>query len=158
MSSVFQLCQMFLPVLRWRSRCSTRTSQRWWTHGPHRKVSHWSPWAATAIRWRSRRSTSCSRLTMLRAPPGQLVYHTQISDRATTLTVPCTLFSLWHIPVTYVKDSCSSGPECTQLFTLKTKSGKDPTTLGQMGRRCIRWWNRLCVGVTFQQHSSYQRV
>ncbi|KAF7660174.1 hypothetical protein LDENG_00286820 [Lucifuga dentata] len=31
--------------------------------------------------------------------------------------------SLWHIPVTYVNDSCSLAPECRQLFTLKTKSG-----------------------------------
>ncbi|KAM4616809.1 leucyl-cystinyl aminopeptidase-like [Polymixia lowei] len=30
--------------------------------------------------------------------------------------------SLWHIPVTYVNDSCSSAPECRQFFTLKTKS------------------------------------
>uniref|UniRef100_A0A667XTN1 Leucyl/cystinyl aminopeptidase n=1 Tax=Myripristis murdjan TaxID=586833 RepID=A0A667XTN1_9TELE len=31
--------------------------------------------------------------------------------------------SLWHIPVTYVNDSCSLEPECKQLFTLKTASG-----------------------------------
>lgn len=31
--------------------------------------------------------------------------------------------SLWNIPVTYVNDSCSSAPECRQMFTLKTKSG-----------------------------------
>ncbi|CAK6970538.1 leucyl-cystinyl aminopeptidase isoform X2 [Scomber scombrus] len=31
--------------------------------------------------------------------------------------------SLWNIPVTYVNDSCSLGPECRQVFTLKTKSG-----------------------------------
>ncbi|XP_076586255.1 leucyl-cystinyl aminopeptidase [Chaetodon auriga] len=31
--------------------------------------------------------------------------------------------SLWNIPVTYVNDSCSSAPECRQVFTLKTKSG-----------------------------------
>ncbi|KAM3868241.1 leucyl-cystinyl aminopeptidase [Diretmus argenteus] len=31
--------------------------------------------------------------------------------------------SLWHIPVTYVNDSCSMAPECSQVFTLKTKSG-----------------------------------
>ncbi|XP_041643410.1 leucyl-cystinyl aminopeptidase [Cheilinus undulatus] len=30
--------------------------------------------------------------------------------------------SLWHIPVTYVNDSCSLAPECSQVFTLKTKS------------------------------------
>lgn len=42
----------------------------------------------------------------------------------TTLTVLCTLFSLWNIPVTYVNDSCSLAPECRQVFTLKTKSGK----------------------------------
>uniref|UniRef100_A0A8C4IAP1 Leucyl/cystinyl aminopeptidase n=1 Tax=Dicentrarchus labrax TaxID=13489 RepID=A0A8C4IAP1_DICLA len=32
--------------------------------------------------------------------------------------------SLWNIPVTYVSDNCSLAPECRQLFTLKTKSGK----------------------------------
>ncbi|XP_056129079.1 leucyl-cystinyl aminopeptidase isoform X2 [Lampris incognitus] len=31
--------------------------------------------------------------------------------------------SLWHIPVTYVNDSCSLAPECRQMFTLKSKSG-----------------------------------
>ncbi|KAM9858308.1 leucyl-cystinyl aminopeptidase [Aulostomus maculatus] len=31
--------------------------------------------------------------------------------------------SLWNIPVTYVNDSCSSAPECKQVFTLKTKTG-----------------------------------
>ncbi|XP_068166896.1 leucyl-cystinyl aminopeptidase isoform X2 [Antennarius striatus] len=31
--------------------------------------------------------------------------------------------SLWHIPVTYVNDSCSLAPECKQVFTLKTESG-----------------------------------
>ncbi|XP_076006763.1 leucyl-cystinyl aminopeptidase [Genypterus blacodes] len=30
--------------------------------------------------------------------------------------------SLWHIPVTYINDSCSLAPECKQVFTLKTKS------------------------------------
>lgn len=30
--------------------------------------------------------------------------------------------SLWNIPVTYVNDTCSSAPECRQVFTLKTKS------------------------------------
>uniref|UniRef100_UPI003AAE30A9 leucyl-cystinyl aminopeptidase n=1 Tax=Centroberyx gerrardi TaxID=166262 RepID=UPI003AAE30A9 len=30
--------------------------------------------------------------------------------------------SLWHIPVTYVNDSCSLDPECRQVFTLKSKS------------------------------------
>uniref|UniRef100_A0A667YBT8 Aminopeptidase n=1 Tax=Myripristis murdjan TaxID=586833 RepID=A0A667YBT8_9TELE len=37
--------------------------------------------------------------------------------------------SLWHIPVTYVNDSCSLEPECKQLFTLKTASGKTERTL-----------------------------
>uniref|UniRef100_A0A8C8E1X1 Aminopeptidase n=1 Tax=Oryzias sinensis TaxID=183150 RepID=A0A8C8E1X1_9TELE len=31
--------------------------------------------------------------------------------------------SLWEIPVTYVNDSCSVGPECRQNFLLKAKSG-----------------------------------
>ncbi|XP_061673972.1 leucyl-cystinyl aminopeptidase [Syngnathoides biaculeatus] len=31
--------------------------------------------------------------------------------------------SLWNIPVTYVNDSCSLGPECKQLFVLNTQSG-----------------------------------
>ncbi|KAK7933581.1 hypothetical protein WMY93_004477 [Mugilogobius chulae] len=31
--------------------------------------------------------------------------------------------SLWHIPVSYVNDSCSLGPECSQLFILKTNQG-----------------------------------
>ncbi|XP_034026064.1 LOW QUALITY PROTEIN: leucyl-cystinyl aminopeptidase [Thalassophryne amazonica] len=30
--------------------------------------------------------------------------------------------SLWNIPVSYVNDSCSLMPECSQVFTLKTKS------------------------------------
>ncbi|XP_072288663.1 leucyl-cystinyl aminopeptidase isoform X2 [Eucyclogobius newberryi] len=30
--------------------------------------------------------------------------------------------SLWHIPVSYVNDSCSLAADCRQLFTLKTKS------------------------------------
>uniref|UniRef100_A0A674F1T0 Leucyl/cystinyl aminopeptidase n=1 Tax=Salmo trutta TaxID=8032 RepID=A0A674F1T0_SALTR len=30
--------------------------------------------------------------------------------------------SLWHIPVTYVNDSCSSAPSCRQMFTLKNKT------------------------------------
>lgn len=50
---------------------------------------------------------------------------THIDHKDTTvLTVVCTLFSLWNIPVTYVNDSCSLAPECRQVFTLKTKSGK----------------------------------
>lgn len=50
---------------------------------------------------------------------------THINHKDTTmLTVVCTLFSLWHIPVTYVNDSCSLAPECRQVFTLKNKSGK----------------------------------
>uniref|UniRef100_A0A672ZX82 Aminopeptidase n=1 Tax=Sphaeramia orbicularis TaxID=375764 RepID=A0A672ZX82_9TELE len=32
--------------------------------------------------------------------------------------------SLWHIPVTYINDTCSLAPDCKQVFTLKTKSGK----------------------------------
>ncbi|XP_061527708.1 leucyl-cystinyl aminopeptidase [Phycodurus eques] len=31
--------------------------------------------------------------------------------------------SLWNIPMTYVNDSCSLGPECKQLFMLNTQSG-----------------------------------
>lgn len=31
--------------------------------------------------------------------------------------------SLWHIPVTYVNNTCSFAPECRQMFTLKAKSG-----------------------------------
>ncbi|XP_058492530.1 leucyl-cystinyl aminopeptidase [Solea solea] len=31
--------------------------------------------------------------------------------------------TLWNIPLTYVNDSCSSAPECRQVFTLKTKTG-----------------------------------
>uniref|UniRef100_A0A8C7CLA4 Aminopeptidase n=1 Tax=Oncorhynchus kisutch TaxID=8019 RepID=A0A8C7CLA4_ONCKI len=31
--------------------------------------------------------------------------------------------SLWHIPVTYVNDSCSSAPSCRQMFTLRNKTG-----------------------------------
>lgn len=42
----------------------------------------------------------------------------------TALIEFCVLFSLWNIPVTYVNDSCSLGPECRQVFTLKTKSGE----------------------------------
>uniref|UniRef100_A0A674D6F5 Leucyl/cystinyl aminopeptidase n=1 Tax=Salmo trutta TaxID=8032 RepID=A0A674D6F5_SALTR len=30
--------------------------------------------------------------------------------------------SLWHIPVTYVNDSCSSAPSCRQIFTLRNKT------------------------------------
>ncbi|CAB1319877.1 unnamed protein product [Coregonus sp. 'balchen'] len=30
--------------------------------------------------------------------------------------------SLWHIPVTYVNDSCSSAPSCRQMFTLRNKT------------------------------------
>uniref|UniRef100_A0A1A8GQJ2 Aminopeptidase n=1 Tax=Nothobranchius korthausae TaxID=1143690 RepID=A0A1A8GQJ2_9TELE len=30
--------------------------------------------------------------------------------------------SLWNIPVTYVNDSCSLAPTCTQVFSLKSKS------------------------------------
>uniref|UniRef100_H3DD78 Leucyl/cystinyl aminopeptidase n=1 Tax=Tetraodon nigroviridis TaxID=99883 RepID=H3DD78_TETNG len=30
--------------------------------------------------------------------------------------------SLWNIPVTYVNDSCSLDPTCTQVFTLKTRT------------------------------------
>uniref|UniRef100_A0A672ZX76 Aminopeptidase n=1 Tax=Sphaeramia orbicularis TaxID=375764 RepID=A0A672ZX76_9TELE len=30
--------------------------------------------------------------------------------------------SLWHIPVTYINDTCSLAPDCKQVFTLKTKS------------------------------------
>ncbi|XP_033828992.1 leucyl-cystinyl aminopeptidase isoform X1 [Periophthalmus magnuspinnatus] len=30
--------------------------------------------------------------------------------------------SLWHIPVSYINNSCSLAAECRQLFTLKTKS------------------------------------
>lgn len=41
-----------------------------------------------------------------------------------TITALFTLFSLWNIPVTYVNDSCSLAPECRQMFTLKTKTGK----------------------------------
>uniref|UniRef100_A0A8C9WIS7 Aminopeptidase n=1 Tax=Scleropages formosus TaxID=113540 RepID=A0A8C9WIS7_SCLFO len=29
---------------------------------------------------------------------------------------------LWHIPLTYVNDSCSTSPNCTQLFLLKDKT------------------------------------
>uniref|UniRef100_A0A8C6PQW3 Leucyl and cystinyl aminopeptidase n=1 Tax=Nothobranchius furzeri TaxID=105023 RepID=A0A8C6PQW3_NOTFU len=32
--------------------------------------------------------------------------------------------SSWNIPVTYVNDSCSLAPTCTQVFSLKSKSGK----------------------------------
>lgn len=35
-----------------------------------------------------------------------------------------TLFSLWNIPVTYVNDSCSLAPDCRQVFTLESKTGK----------------------------------
>ncbi|XP_036791919.1 leucyl-cystinyl aminopeptidase [Oncorhynchus mykiss] len=30
--------------------------------------------------------------------------------------------NLWHIPVTYVNDSCSSAPSCRQIFTLRNKT------------------------------------
>ncbi|XP_064793155.1 leucyl-cystinyl aminopeptidase-like [Oncorhynchus masou masou] len=30
--------------------------------------------------------------------------------------------NLWHIPVTYVNDSCSSAPSCIQIFTLRNKT------------------------------------
>lgn len=30
--------------------------------------------------------------------------------------------SLWHIPITYINDTCSLASECKQVFTLKTKS------------------------------------
>uniref|UniRef100_A0A4W5MUI9 Leucyl/cystinyl aminopeptidase n=1 Tax=Hucho hucho TaxID=62062 RepID=A0A4W5MUI9_9TELE len=30
--------------------------------------------------------------------------------------------SVWHIPVTYVNDSCSSAPSCRQIFTLRNKT------------------------------------
>uniref|UniRef100_A0A4W5M483 Leucyl/cystinyl aminopeptidase n=1 Tax=Hucho hucho TaxID=62062 RepID=A0A4W5M483_9TELE len=38
------------------------------------------------------------------------------ADNATHTT------SLWHIPVTYVNDSCSSAPSCRQMFTLRNKT------------------------------------
>uniref|UniRef100_A0A8C7L871 Leucyl/cystinyl aminopeptidase n=1 Tax=Oncorhynchus kisutch TaxID=8019 RepID=A0A8C7L871_ONCKI len=30
--------------------------------------------------------------------------------------------NLWHIPVTYVNDNCSSAPSCRQIFTLRNKT------------------------------------
>ncbi|XP_040897337.1 leucyl-cystinyl aminopeptidase [Toxotes jaculatrix] len=39
------------------------------------------------------------------------------SDNATETS------SLWHVPVTYVNDSCSLAPECRQVFALKNKTG-----------------------------------
>lgn len=56
--------------------------------------------------------------------------HTQMHTEKTethsnhTVTALCPLFSLWNIPVTFVNDSCSLAPECRQLYTLKTKTGK----------------------------------
>lgn len=38
--------------------------------------------------------------------------------------------------MTYVNDSCSLAPECAQLFTLKTKSGKTRYYLTTVGQLC----------------------
>lgn len=114
------------PATRWSCPHTTRTCPRWWVPGRRRRASRWSPSAARAPRWPSRRSTSDWPRTTSRGAPSEWARPASggvktTHRRSVTLKV---CHSLWTVPVTYVNDSCSVAPECRQMFTLKTKSGK----------------------------------
>uniref|UniRef100_A0A8C7LEH5 Leucyl/cystinyl aminopeptidase n=1 Tax=Oncorhynchus kisutch TaxID=8019 RepID=A0A8C7LEH5_ONCKI len=48
--------------------------------------------------------------------------HVTLTQEPFLPTFLCVLLSLWHIPVTYVNDNCSSAPSCRQIFTLRNKT------------------------------------
>lgn len=59
---------------------------------------------------------STSSPNLIRANENQLIF--------TQMWICFPHSNLWHIPLTYINDSCSNSISCKQMFYLKDKTGK----------------------------------